>query len=45
MKIKMIQLRKKKKKNNPFKNKFDDDVSIANIEEKTKIPSEIRAGD
>ena len=42
---------KKEKKNNPFKNKFDDDVepiimlSMANIEEKTKLPSEIRAGD
>ena len=43
--------KKKEKKNNPFKNKFDDDVepiimlSMANIEEKTKLPSEIRAGD
>ena len=42
---------KKEKKNNPLKNKFDDDVeplymlSMANKEEKTKLPLEIRVGD
>ena len=43
--------KKKEKKNNLFRNKFDDDVeplimlSMANKDEKTKLPFEIRAGD
>lgn len=43
--------KKKEKKNNPFKNKFDDDVeptimlTMTNIEERTKLPLEIRVGD
>ena len=42
---------KKEKKNNSLKNKFDDDVepiimlSMTNLEEKTKLPLEIRVGD
>ena len=41
----------KEKKNNSLKNKFDDDVeplmllSMTNLEEKTKLPLEIRVGD
>ena len=41
----------KEKKNNSLKNKFDDDVeptmmmSMSNMEEKTKLPLEIRVGD
>ena len=43
--------KKKERKKNLLKNKFDDDVesmimlSKVNIEDKTKLPSEIRAGD
>ena len=43
--------KKKEKKNNSLKNKFDDDVepiimmTMANMEEKTKLPLEIRVGD
>ena len=42
---------KKEKRNNSLKNKFDDDVepiimlSMTNMEEKTKLPLEIRVGD
>ena len=41
----------KKNKNNSLKNKFDDDVepiimmTMTNMEEKTKLPLEIRVGD
>ena len=43
--------KKKEKKNNSLKNKFDDDaepiimMTMPNIEEKTKLPLEIRVGD
>jgi hypothetical protein len=43
--------KKKERKNNLLKNKFDDDVepmimlSKLHLEDKTKLPSEIRAGD
>ena len=43
--------KKKEKKNNSLKNKFDDDVepiimmTMPNMEEKTKLPLEIRVGD
>ena len=49
--IKDIKKIKKEKKNNSLKNKFGDDVepiimlSMTNLEEKTKLPLEIRVGD